>query len=130
MSHVVELDLGADQQITELFAIKTAAERCGMEFLEGKKSFKYWGHAQEPCAHAMRLQNGREMGLVPSADNPGAFGIKLDDMDIPQTQDLLMYYQMSCAELAAQANGDVYSEEKQEDGSFVVTVDTSARMGS
>jgi hypothetical protein len=126
---VIELELGEGQQLTDLFAVKQAAERCGMVFHENKKKFKYWGRNQKPCDHAIQLSNGREMGLVSSEKAPGTWDIKLDSMDRHRCNDLLMYYQMECARLAAEAQGDQYTEEQQEDGSFVVRIDTSARMG-
>jgi len=106
LSHVIDMELGPDQLINDLCAAKGAAERCGMVFLEGHKTFKYWGRATKSCDHAIQLGNGREMGLVPAAGNPGSWGISLDSMDRHRCDDMLMYYQMECAKLAAQANGD------------------------
>jgi hypothetical protein len=121
--------LGADQRITDLFALRQAADRCGMDFKEDQKKFKSWGSRQTACDHAVQIGNGREMGLVSSEGQPG-WGIQLDAYDKGKCDDMLMYYQMECARLEAEAQGDQYMEEQQEDGSFVVTIDTSARMGA
>ena len=129
MSHIIELELGPDQHIADLAALKNATERAGLAFQEGQTAFTYWNRATESCLHAITLPNGREIGITASEKLPGAFDLKVDAMDRQHCGDLLMYYQMEAARLEAERQGDIYSEQLQTDGSFIVRIDTSARMG-
>jgi hypothetical protein len=129
VSHIVELELGPGQAITDLRAIQQAARRAGLTFKDGKSSFTYWNGASEPCLHAIGLKNGREIGVTAARSISGAFELKVDDMDRHKCDELLMFYQMEAARLESVRLGDIYSEERQTDGSYVVRIDTSIRMG-
>jgi hypothetical protein len=117
-----------NQKITDLLALKRAIERSGLKFHEGQTSFKYWAGNTSDCLHAITLQNGRQAGVV-AAEEPGTYTLAMDSMDTRRLGDVFMYYQMEAARLEAQKQGDTYSEEEQEDGSYVVQIDTTGRMG-
>lgn len=108
MSHVTlkESD-NADQQITDIAAIKAACQHCGLEFREGQKTFHTWATdhngrlvgdwpvpegydaseiASGKCEHAIGLpgQRGKsgtqayEIGLVKSKKHPGTYSTMYD----------------------------------------------------
>lgn len=145
MSHVVEIESDdQDQQITNLLALKRAAERCGLEFREGQQNFYMYGRQRPPCAHAIAIPAGQqnkdfdkyEIGVVESTKHPGTCSLRYDPYGGSLNQragkgleDLLMFYQMECVRMKAQQAGDQYVEQRQDDGTYIARVNTTRRVG-
>lgn len=72
MSHVTTVNL----KVSNLEALKTAAERLGAEFREGQKSFQTWFEKQ-PCAHAIRVPGSKfEVGVMNAVN--GTYDLRYD----------------------------------------------------
>jgi hypothetical protein len=152
MSHVIEQEPdNADQAIRDLFVLKKACERCGLEFREGQTTFHNWatdhgklvgdwplpeGRTSEDvgkCTHAIGIpvnqQAGAgayanyEIGVVESQKFPGTYSLMydfwggtLEGKVGKRCENLLMYYQVEAAKLAAQESGHEWVEESLPDG--------------
>ena len=59
MSHISKIEI----QISDLFALKKACKRLGIEFREGQRRF-VWFSGEETCDHAIRVPGAKfEVGL-------------------------------------------------------------------
>ena len=92
MSHVATVDV----HITDLAALKVACEALGVEFVEGKQTFRWYGRsvgdaplpegfaAQDmgKCEHCLRLPgntNAYEVGLVRRRDGKPGYQLMYDE---------------------------------------------------
>lgn len=77
MSHITLVN----GQIKDLEAVKALCREKGWEFLEGKKTSTFWGGAQHPCDHAIKVPGAyddAELGLVRNSD--GSYSLAYDPM--------------------------------------------------
>lgn len=91
MSHVVKLDV----EIKDLVALKAAAKLIGMEFMEGQKTYRWWGHSVGDyplpegftakdlgkCDHALSIPNNNtayEVGVVQRRDGKPGYHLLWD----------------------------------------------------
>jgi hypothetical protein len=91
MSHVAKIEI----EIKDLAALKAAAEKLGMEFVEGQTSYKWYGRSvgDTPlpagfskyelgqCAHALRIAGNPaayEIGVVKRKDGGAGFTLLWD----------------------------------------------------
>jgi len=91
------------------------------------------------CAHALSLPNAAksgvdsyEIGVVESKKHPGTYSLMydfwrgaLEKKAGNWCEDLLMYYQMEAAKLAAEEQDHTYVEEQLADGTFVARVEVN-----
>lgn len=143
MSHVTLREpKNMNEIIDNLSALQRATERLGGQFLAGKRSFVSYGKSESkvngmPCVHAL-APTGKvgeyQVGVLDAGNGQyklacdffmggvaKAFGEGLND--------LTMHYQMETARDKAMLNGDLFSEQKLDDGSYEVRIDTTARLG-
>ncbi len=144
MSHVVEVNL----QITSLSALKTAAKRCGLEFAEGKETYRWYGrHVGDyplpdgfkatdlgKCEHALRVpdkKNAYEIGVVKRRDGQPGYtllydfycgGFGLEEKVGKQCSELCQQYAKAVIEETIGYEFSVTHEERNEDGALVLTL--------
>lgn len=152
MSHVTlcENDEALNQVvIDDLEILKVAAERCGMIFAEGQRSFStYYNNERElqaRCRHAIKLKpedqkqgSGRkeyEIGVLESTKTPGAWTLACDFFDGSleakagvDLGKLRMFYEMEQFRAEAHRNGYIYSE-IQEGETYFARVEMTTALG-
>ena len=61
MSHISKIEL----EVNDLPTLKQACRRLGLVFLEGQTTFKWWGHKDGECTHAIRVPGANyEIGVI------------------------------------------------------------------
>ena len=61
MSHISKIEL----EVKDLGTLKQACTRLGLNIIEGKKTFKWYGQEDFPCDHAIRIPGATyEIGVV------------------------------------------------------------------
>lgn len=143
MSHVSVLEV----QVTNLEALKLAAADCGLEFREGQKSYRWYGHfvGDSPlpegmtvdqlgkCQHALAVPNNPrayEIGLIQRGDRwilaydfwNGGYG--LEAAAGAGCQKLMQRYSYHQARMAAAEQGWEVEEETLADGTIKLTCST------
>lgn len=122
MSHITTIDI----EIKDLDALDAACKRCGLELHRGKESFKWWGHRDKRCSHAIGVPGNAEayeIGVVKREQ--GGFGLELDqdagDVELVELcgrdcQALKQAYAVEVAMAEAQRQGMTVQEEQLQDG--------------
>lgn len=141
MSHVEQVKT----VLTDLNAIKAACVRMGVEFVEGKTNYEWYGRhvgdhplpegmkADElgKCAHVIRLPGcSYEVGLVPNKQGKGfklAYdfwgpGKKLQEKFGNTMEKLVDAYSVEALKLKAKAKGYLSSEKVLPNGKIQLTV--------
>lgn len=144
MSHTtVREPRNMNEVIDNLPALEAAAARCGGRFLRDKHSFRSWGNSDvkqannKPCVHAIApagSSRNYEVGVLDDGNGQYTLACDFWDTSIGQTfgqnlDNLIMFYQMETTRNKAALNGDLYSDQKLDDGSYEVRIDTTARLG-
>ncbi len=139
MSHVSEIDV----VVKSLDALKAACQRMGFQFVEGQKTYAWYGHwvGDYPlpknttvadlgkCNHAIRVPGAKyEVGVVEMPD--GTFILRYDffssgglDAKLGKGAGLLKQaYGIEAAKIAARRKGFSCYEQLQEDGKTIELV--------
>ena len=139
MSHVSEIDI----TIKRLDALRAACERMGWQFVEGQKTYKWYGRwvGDSPlpqntrieelgkCNHAIKVPGAcYEVGVVEMPD--GAYSLRYDswysgglDVKLGKNAGLLKQaYGIEAAKIAARRKGFSCYEQVQEDGKTIELV--------
>jgi len=75
MSHISKIEL----EVRDLRTLRQACTRLGLNMLEGKKTFKWYGQEDGRCDHAIRVPGASyEIGVVKAG---GAFELQCDYWD-------------------------------------------------
>lgn len=140
MSHVATVAI----EIKDLAALRAACKRIGLEFMEGQKSYKWWGRSVGDyplpegftaaelgkCEHALRVKgndNAYEIGVVRRKDGkPGysllwdfyAGGYGLQNVVGENCGLLSQAYAVEAAKSRARAMGRTVTEVKQANGTI------------
>ncbi len=65
MSHISKIEL----EVKDLGTLKQACIRLGLNIIEGKKTFKWYGEEDSPCDHAIRIPGASyEIGVIRSGN--------------------------------------------------------------
>jgi hypothetical protein len=146
MSHVAKIEL----VVKDLAALRSAAQACGLELVEGQKKYKWWGHSVGDypipkgftaedlgkCDHALRVKgnpDAYEIGVVRRRDGQPGFELLFDfygSYGAPLRQavgqdggKLKQEYAASVATRHYQSQGFVVRRSLGADGKIVLTCD-------
>lgn len=134
MSHVATVEI----EIKDLDALRVACKRIGLEFREGQKKYKWYGHhvGDYPlpagftqaelgrCDHALAVPNADkntyEVGVVKRKDGPGfvllwdffAGGMGLEEVVGPECSKLRQAYAVEVAKKKAIQGGFMVTEKQ------------------
>jgi hypothetical protein len=65
MSHISKIEL----EVKDLTTLRHACSRLGLNMLEGKKTFKWYGQEDSQCDHAIRIPGAvYEIGVIKSGN--------------------------------------------------------------
>jgi hypothetical protein len=139
MSHISEVDI----VIKSLDALRAACQRMGWQFVEGQKTYAWWGHwvGDYPlpkntrvedlgkCTHAIKVPGAKyEVGVVEMPD--GTFTLRYDFYSTGGLAGKLgagagllkQAYGIEAAKIAARRKGFSCYEQLQEDGKTIELV--------
>ena len=153
MSHITTVDV----EIINLDALKRAAERCGLEFREGKETFKWYGRhvGDEPlpegfsvedmgkCEHAIGVRDNAqayEIGVARSRTGSGwtllfdfwEGGFGLEERTGKECETLLQMYALEVAREEAQScvlEGWQMEEVQQPNGDIQLVLTQDGGLG-
>ena len=75
MSHISKIEL----EVKDLGTLRQACNRLGLNLIEGKKTFKWYGQEEGPCDHAIQVPEATyEIGVIKTGN---AFELKCDYWD-------------------------------------------------
>lgn len=127
MSHVVKLNL----EIKNIKAAKRACAKLGLNFVEDKKTFRYYGSSQSKCDHAITggsMQN--EVGLVKEGNSyslrwdPGYGGVS-EALGGRNAEGFRREYAAAAATLQAESEGMYVTRYDRQDGTIELTATPS-----
>ena len=117
MSHISKIEL----EVKDLGTLRQACNRLGLNMLEGKKTFKWYGQEDSRCDHAIRVPGASyEIGVI---KNGNLYELQCDYWDnaigkaIGQTGGLLKQaYAMERTKIEARRKGYSIIEKKTDAG--------------
>jgi hypothetical protein len=117
MSHISKIEL----EVKDLGTLRQACIRLGLNLLEGKKTFKWYGQEESHCDHAIRVPGATyEIGVI---KNGNLYELQCDYWDstigkaIGQTGGLLKQaYAIECAKREARRKCYSIIEKKTDAG--------------
>lgn len=128
MSHIASVK----HRFLSLVALGVAANRCGLELVEGQRTFRNYSNRQTPCDHAMRVVgdvNAWEIGVkAKQADGGTEYELLYDSYGggnglIRHTQNqhgplnrLITYYEEEAALAQFQSEGWMVERTELQDG--------------
>lgn len=130
-------------EVTNLAAVKAAAERCGLEFCENHGDFVGSGrHSILACSHIIRVpgsvdtRRDHEIGLVEDKKKAGTFQLRFEayarnlfKLGGENLEKFKMLYQVESGKAALRLNGYVPVEVEENGGITLTGTKISAGVG-
>ena len=117
MSHISKIEL----EVKDLGTLRQACSRLGLNLIKGKKTFKWYGHEEGRCDHAIRVPGATyEIGVIKTGN---LYELRCDYWDsgigkaIGQNGGLLRQaYAVECTKTEARRKGYSTIEKKTDSG--------------